>query len=118
MSSRTEKAALDANLMSNLICEEIFRETEFGRDLGDTLLASASKNLRMVDAMQEFSINLMKQIEENKFTAVEPQKPKKALSIDDKLNQIQKEITFDISRPIHDMFEEMSGIVCEAFAAR
>lgn len=117
MSSRTENAALDANLMSNLICEEIFRETEFGRDLGDTLLASASKNLRMVDAMQDFSINLIKQIEENKFTVSEPPKAK-ALSIDDKLNQIQKEITFDISRPIHDMFEEMSGIVCEAFSGR
>ena len=115
MRSQTEKTALDANLMSNLIYKEIIREYEYGEELGDTLLSTAAKNMQMVDAVQDFSINLLKQIEQNQFTVVEPQKAK-VVSIDDKLAQINKEITFDISKPIHDMFDRMSDYVCDALA--
>ena len=116
MRSQTENTALDANLMSNLICKEIIREYKYGEKLGDTLLSTATKNMHRLDAVQDFSINLLKQIEQNQFTVVEPQKAK-VVSIDDKLAAINKEITFDISKPIHDMFDQMSDYVCDALAS-
>jgi len=115
MGSKTENTILDANLMSNIICDEILKEQNYGQELGDILMVSATKNLQQIDAMHDFSINLLKQIAKNEFTTPEPAKTK-VVSIEDKINAIQKEITFDISRPIHDMFEEMSGFVCDALA--
>lgn len=113
MKSNMEIASIDANLMSNLICEEVFGEYLFGEELGTALLVSASKNLQHIEAMQDFSINMLKKIARNEFTKIEQPKTR---TIDDKLNEINKEIIFDISRPIQDMFEEMSGFVCEALA--
>lgn len=115
MRSKTENAALDSNLMSNLICEEVLREYKYGEELGDILMSTANKNLHKIDAIQDFSMNLLKQIEQNKFTVIEPQKAK-VVSIDDKLAEIHKDITFDISQPIHEMFDQMSDFVCDALA--
>lgn len=115
MGSKAVKTDLDANLMANLICEEVLKEYKYGEELGDVLMTSANKNLREIDSMQEFSINLLKQIEQNKFTVVEPKKAK-VLSIEDKLADINKGIALDISKPLHDMFDQMSEYICDALA--
>ena len=112
MSSKTENAVLNVNLMSNMICDEILKEQNYGQELGDILMVSATKNLQQIDAMHDFSINLLKQTVNNEFTPPAPET--KVLSIEDKIDAIQKEIVFDISRPIHDMFEEMTDFVCDA----
>ena len=113
MNSKTRnKASVDANLMSNLIYEEIFREFDYGEELGTVLLDTAVNNLASVNAIREFSINMMKHIEFNGLKADKPEKIRD-VSVEDKINTIQKDIAADITKPIQDMFEDMSGFVCQ-----
>lgn len=114
MSSKMKKeASVDANLMSNLIYEEIFQEFDYGDELGAALFNSAVNNLASVNAMREFSVNMMKKTELNDFASVKSEKIK-AKSVEDKINEIQKDIAADIAKPIQNMFDDMSGFVCQA----
>lgn len=114
MSSKTRnEASFDANLMSNLIYEEIFQDFDYGEELGTVLFDTAVNNLASVNTMREFSINMMKQIEFNGLKTDKPEKIK-AVSVEDKINAIQKDIAADITKPIQNMFDDMSVFVCQA----
>lgn len=116
MSSKTKKEVLiDTNLMSNLICKEVLQEFNYGEELGSALFESATENLISVNAMREFSVNMLKKIELNDFADTKTKKTK-ALSIEDKINKIQQDIAFDIAIPLQEMFDNISGFVCEAFS--
>lgn len=117
MDLANENVILDTNLISNEICNEILQEECYGQELGEMLMVSATKNLLQIDAMKDFSINLLRQIAENDFATPQVASKTKVVSIDEKINALHKDVGFDINVPIHDMFETMSDFVCDALAS-
>ena len=123
MNSKTEKVmVMDCNTVANGIMRDINDIDRMERMLSSEL---SSEDLFRIDCAilsslrntTDFSRDLLKQLEEEKFETVTNEKPEKpvAKSVDKQLTEIQQNTMIDITMPLQNMFDEMASIVSEAF---
>lgn len=119
MNSKTEKiAVLDCNATANAIMHDIIDIDRMEKMLSADL---SSEDLFKIDCAilsslrntQDFSRNLLEQLEQGKFETVAVKPPK---SVEQELKSIQQEAMCDITLPLQDFFSEAAEYVSNAFA--
>lgn len=118
MDSKLEKVTVtDSNMLANEIMNEIIDIDKMERTY-ETELSSADlfkidcAILSSLKKTQDFSRDLLKQLENGKFEEVLEKPPKKA----DIMKDIQKNTMLDIVYPLQEMFDSLSEIVLEKIA--
>ncbi|MBO6088330.1 hypothetical protein J6P92_08315 [bacterium] len=118
MSSKLENVTvMDCNTVANGIMRDIIGVDRMERMLGSKL---SSEDLFHIDCAiltslrntQDFSRDLLAQLENGMFETVAVRPPK---TFETDLETVQREALMDISLPMQSMFEEMAGYVTEAF---
>lgn len=123
MDSKTENVTvMDCNTVANGIMRDINDIDSMERMLSSEL---SSEDLFRIDCAilsslrntTDFSRDLLKQLEENNFHAPIVEKNEKVVSksIDKQLAEIQENAMIDITKPLQNMFDEMTSFVTEAF---
>ena len=116
MDSSLEKVTvIDSNIIAGAIMNEIADVEKIERMYTTEL---SSVDLFKIDCAilnslrntEDFSRDLLKQLETGKFEEI-IQKPPKSKDI---LQEIQQETIMDITLPLNKMFDEMAGFVSEA----
>lgn len=115
MNSKLE-TAIDSNVIANGIMHDLIDVDRMEKMLECEL---SSSDLFRIDCAilshlrdtKDFSRDLLEQLEAGKFetVAVKPQK-----SFDFELQSIQQEAIMDITMPIQQLFDDMTGFVSEA----
>lgn len=118
MDSKLEKVTVsDSNAVAGAIMHDIIDVDKMERML-DTELSSADlfkidcAILSSLRSTEDFSRDLLKQLESGKFEEI-TQKPPKSKDV---IKDIQKETMLDIVQPIQQMFDEVIDYVSEALA--
>lgn len=114
MNSRLE-TAIDTNAVANGIMHDITDVDRMEKMLGSEL---SSSDLFRIDCAilsslrntTDFSRDLLKQLEAGEFETM-MKRPEKTLDM--QLQNIQQSAIADITKPLEQMFEEMSGFVLE-----
>ena len=113
MKSKFEEVAIvDSSRLANEIMRDIVDVDKMERML-ETELSSADlfkidcAILSSLRKTEDFSRELLKQLESGKFESVATAPPK------DILQEIQKEAIMDITLPLQKMFDEIAPMVCE-----
>ena len=116
MSSRLENfTEVDSNIVANGIMYELADVEKMERMLNfelssadlfkiDSAILSSLKNT------QDFSRDLLEQLENGKFETVSIKPPK---SLEAEIQDIQQEAMFDITLPLQEMFDQMNEIIVD-----
>lgn len=116
MSSKLENVAvIDSNTVANGIMADIIDVDRMERMLGSKL---SSEDLFRIDCAilsslrntQDFSRDLLEQLESGLFETVSVKPPK---TIETDLQDIQQETLMDITLPMQSMFDEMASFITE-----
>lgn len=110
---------IDSNVAANEIMQDIIELDRMERLLSIEL---SSEDLFRIDSAilsslrntEDFSRNLLDQLEHGKFEAIAAP-PKAICSLDDQVQCIQQEVMSDITQPLHNMFDEMANLITEVF---
>ena len=111
MDSKTDNVmVMDCNTVANAILRDINDIDRMERMLSSEL---TSEDLFRIDCAiltslkntKDFSRNLLHQLEEGKFEAINTKPVTK--SVDDELASIQKQTMINITQPLQNMFDEM-----------
>lgn len=118
MDSKLEKVTVtDSNTFANNIMDDIINIDKIERTY-ETELSSADlfkidcAILSSLKKTQDFSKDLLKQLETGKFEEIIEKPPKKT----DIVKDIQKDAILDIVYPLQEMFDSFSDIVAEKLA--
>lgn len=116
------KEVIDSNVTATGIMQDIFELDRMERLLSTEL---SSEDLFRIDSAilmslrntNDFSRSLLTQLEQGKLeTFVKPPEIIDSKSeIEKEVESIQQNIITDITKPLHDMFDEMANLVSEVF---
>ncbi len=118
MNSKTENVmVMDCNTVANGILHDINDIDKLEKMISSEL---SSADLFKIDCAilsslrntQNFSRDLLKQLEEGKIETVSVKPPK---TLESAMADIQQETMIDITMPLQNMFDEMANYVSEAF---
>ena len=109
------ETAVDSTLLANGIMEEISTVEQIENDYSFEL---SSADLFRIDCAilsylretQDFSRDLLRQLEENSFEKVAVRPPKTIVS---EIEAIQQQTIMDITMPLQTMFDDMAEFVTE-----
>lgn len=116
MNSKTENVmVMDCNTLANGIMSEL-KDIDAIEEFMSSKLSSAdlfridNAILSSLRDTTDFSRDLLKQLENGKFTEVIAEPPK---SIDSELTNIQKDVMSDITQPLQTLFDDMFDYVVD-----